>query len=141
MTTALTGLVLAGTALAAVPSNDTFASAPTISSLPFSDTVDTTEATTDSDDKAAGVACGVSGGRAELHSAWCDYTPSSNRTIRIDTSGSSYGVGVAVLTGSPSSFSSVSCFLGSRQVPVLAGHTYHILVVDFSAGTGGTLRL
>src|SRR5919206_3616212 len=59
--TALASLVLAGTALAAAPSNDTFANATAISSLPFSDTVDTTGATTDSDDKAAGAACGVSG--------------------------------------------------------------------------------
>jgi hypothetical protein len=141
LATALASLALAGTALAAAPSNDTFANATTISSLPFSDTVDTTGATTDSDDHAAGPACGVSGGPTELHSVWYDYTPSSNQNIRIDTSGSSYGVGVAVLTGSPDSFSAVSCFLGSNQVPVLAGQTYHILVVDFSAGTGGTLHL
>ena len=142
LATALASLALAGTALAAAPSNDTFASATTISSLPFSDTVDTTGATTDSDDKAAGAACGVSGqGPTELHSVWYDYTPSSNQTISIDTSSSDYGTGVAVLTGSPSGFSSVWCFRGSSRVPVLAGQTYHILVVDFSAGTGGTLRL
>jgi hypothetical protein len=141
MTTALTGLVLAGTALAAVPSNDTFASAPTISSLPFSDTVDTTEATTDSDDKAAGVACGVSGGRAELHSPWYDYTPSSNQTIRIDTSGFE-------LRGRRCRAHRLTEQLLERLVlprlppgPGVGRPHLHILAVDFSAGTGGTLRL
>jgi hypothetical protein len=141
LTTALGSTALVGTAYAAVPSNDTFGSATAISSLPFSDTLDTTEATTDDDDHAAGSACGAPSGPPEVHSVWYDYTASSDGTIRIDTSGSDYQVGVAVLTGSPSGFSSVACFLGSSSVQVVAGQTYHILVVDFGAGTGGTLRL
>src|SRR5262245_26452686 len=49
------GLVLVGAtpAQAAAPDNDTFAGAVTVDSLPFSATVDTTEATTDKDDANA----------------------------------------------------------------------------------------
>jgi hypothetical protein len=141
LATALGSSALVGTASAAVPSNDTFGSPTAISSLPFSDTLDTTEATSDDDDLAAGSACGAPAGPAELHSVWYDYTAPFDGTISIDTSGSDYQVGVAVVTGSPSGFSSVACFLGSNSVPVVGGETYHILVVDFGQGTGGTLRL
>ncbi len=54
---AIAALAMAAPAAAAPPSNDTFAGATTISSLPFSDTVDTTQATTDADDIVA-AACG-----------------------------------------------------------------------------------
>src|SRR5215471_13636780 len=53
-------LLFAGSpALAAAPSNDTFAGAQVIGSLPFSTTEDTTQATTDADDTAANQFCGA----------------------------------------------------------------------------------
>ena len=55
---ALAALAIAAPASAAPPANDTFAGATTISSLPFNETLDTTQATTDADDDEAG-ACAV----------------------------------------------------------------------------------
>ena len=49
-------------AQAAPPPNDTFAGAKVISSLPFSDTLDTTQATTDQTDAQVASGCGEWGG-------------------------------------------------------------------------------
>ena len=134
---AVTLLVIggAGTALAAPP-NDNFASATEITSLPFGpDTVDTTEATTEPFETTP--ACDSS-----TKSVWYSFTPSTSGPVVIDTAGSSYTVGGAVLTGSPGSFSTVTCFVGQGSFAAEAGQTYRVaLVDDFASGSGGTLRL
>ena len=129
-----------GAAFAAVPGNDTFSGATTINSIPFSTTEDTTQATLDSADSAAGSACGVLG-FVFSNSVWFSYTPSSSQLIQIDTSGSNYSTGVAVLTGSPSGFSAVSCSLGGSTFSANPGTMYYIDVAQFGGGTGGTLSL
>ena len=48
--TAILNLALISPVLAAAPTNDTYTGRTVIGSLPFTDTVDTTEATTDADD-------------------------------------------------------------------------------------------
>ena len=60
LTTAIVGAALAlpASAWAQAPPNDTFEQATVISSLPFSQTLDTTQATTDSTDAEALAACG-----------------------------------------------------------------------------------
>jgi hypothetical protein len=75
------------------------------------------------------------------NSVWFAYTPSSDQAVRIDTSGSSYGVAGAVLTGTPSSFSAQSCFLGGTTFEASAGTTYYIDLLESPAGSGGTLSL
>jgi hypothetical protein len=131
----------ASTALAAAPPNDTFSGATPITSLPFSTTEDTTQATIDSADAAAALACGA-GGFQLSNSVWFSYTPSSNQLIQIDTSGTDYSVGLAVVAGSPDTgFSSVNCGLGSGVFSLNAGTTYHIDFAEFGAGTGGTLNV
>jgi len=52
-------LVAPGPAYAAAPTNDTFAGATAIGAVPFSTTVDTSEATTDADDANANAICGA----------------------------------------------------------------------------------
>ena len=52
-------LAFAVPVLAAAPSNDTFGGATVIGSLPFTDTLDTTEATTDATDQEANADCGA----------------------------------------------------------------------------------
>ena len=134
-------VVSAGTAWAAPPSNDTFSGATVISSLPFGTTEDTTGATLDDADTAAGNVCGGSSGFTFSSSVWFSYTPSSDQAVRIDTSGSSYGVAGAVLTGTPSSFSAQSCFLSGTTFQASAGTTYYIDLLESPAGSGGTLSL
>ena len=127
---------------AAPPANDTFAGAMVIVANPFGDTVDTTEATTDADDASAGAACGVSPGQAS-NSVWYALTPATDRTVNIDTTGSSYTVAGAVVTGSPGAFTAVpgGCFIGRTRVDLSAGTTYSIVLVQYGAGSGGNLRV
>jgi hypothetical protein len=75
------------------------------------------------------------------NSVWFAYTPASNQELRIDTSGSSYSTAGAVLTGTPASFSAVSCFLGSTSFQASQGTTYYIDLLQNPAGNGGTLSL
>jgi hypothetical protein len=113
------GLVVVAPAAAAPPANDTFAGAVTISTLPFSDTVDTTEATTDADDANANANCGAPATDA---SVWYAFTPASATGVSVDVSASDYNAGVIVVTGSPGSFGLVaSCAnpLSSNAVPVV----------------------
>ncbi len=132
--------VAAGPAWAQAPPNDTFEQATKIHALPFSQTLDTSEATTDSTDAEALAACGISvSGTATV---WYEFTPSIDQSLVISTSGSTnYTTGVAVLTGSPGSLSAVTCFSGIGSFSAKAGQTYHIVVADTGGGSGGTLNL
>ena len=135
-------LALPGSAWAQAPPNDTFEQATVISSLPFSQILDTTQATTDSTDAEALAACG--GPSFPLAATvWYEYTPPVDRSVLILTGPvpPSYGTGVAVLTGSPGSFSAVTCFPSLGSFSATAGVTYHIGVDDISGGSGGTLHL
>jgi alpha-tubulin suppressor-like RCC1 family protein len=139
------GLVLgvaAGPAWAQAPPNDTFEHATQILSLPFSQTLDTSQATTDSTDAEALAACAIPLPITSAATVWYEYTPSADQSLLISTDGSSYGTGVAVLTGSPGSLSAVTCFPGPLGTfSATAGQTYHIGVTDTSGGSGGTLNL
>jgi Family of unknown function (DUF6299) len=136
---ALFGTLAAGSAWAQPPSNETFATATVIPSVPFSDTLDATQATTDSDDAEVLAACGVSIPIAAT--VWYAYTPSTDQLVGVNTSGSTYSVGVGVVTGAPGSFSAVSCFAGSGSFSAVAGQTYYMDVSDIGGGNGGTLNI
>ena len=145
LTTATVGAALAlpgvSSAWAQAPPNDTFEQATVISSLPFFQMLDTTQATTDSTDAEALAACGLSGitGAATV---WYEYTPPVDQSLLITTAGTSYNLtGVAVLTGSPGSLAAVTCFPDLGSFSATAGVTYHILVADIGGGSGGTLNL
>ena len=121
------------------PANDTFEHATRVSSVPFSDTVDTTGATTDATDAEARAACGISVPLAAT--VWYAYTASTDSSLIISTIGSTYSTGVAVVTGTPGHLSAVDCFAGLGSVTVTGGQTYRIGVADIGGGSGGTLRL
>jgi Family of unknown function (DUF6299) len=137
---ALLALLPAGSAWGQVPPNDTFANATVIPSLPFTDTVDTTQATTDSDDAELVSACNQTG-ISFAATVWYAFTPSTDQWVGINTSGSTYTVAGAVVTGAPGSFSRVSCFAGSGSFSAVAGQTYYIDLGDISGGGGGTLNI
>jgi Family of unknown function (DUF6299) len=133
-------LVIAVPAAAAAPANDTFPSAVTISALPFSETLDTMQATADADDAEANANCGAPATEA---SVWYAFTPASSTGVSVDVSGSDYSAGVIVVTGSPGSFSLVTCGPGLVGFSATAGTTYYILAFDATPGgtNGGTLQI
>jgi hypothetical protein len=79
---AIAALAYAPGAFAAPPPNDDFANATTITSFPFSDTVDVSQATTEPDEPQA---CYYSG-----QTVWYVVTPTSNGMLRASTSGGLY---------------------------------------------------
>jgi hypothetical protein len=129
----------APTALAAAPSNDTFASAKLVT-LGFSEAIDTTEATTDSDDAQLLETCPAPASDASVWYA-LDGTGTS---VAIDVFNSSYTAGVIVATGSPGALETVICGPDKVVFFAEAGIRYYVLAIDDQedgGGNGGTLRI
>jgi len=134
-------LALIAPVLAAAPSNDTFGGRTVIGALPFTDSVDTTEATTDADDAEANADCGAPATDA---SVWYDFAATDDAILLVDVFASSYLAGVIVVTGNPGSFELVACGPDSVAFDAFAGETYHILAFDDQGdggGNGGTLEI
>lgn len=133
-------MVLAGAlpAAAAAPSHDTIAGAKVIAGVPFSETVDTTEATTDAEDAAINANCGapVTNG-----SVWYSLNASAAAYL-VDVSQSDFSAGVIVATGTPGNLSLVTC--GPRSVGFEAqpGTNYYLLAFSDTEGVvGGQLSI
>jgi hypothetical protein len=127
--------------LAAPPSNDTYAGRTVIGTLPFSESLDTTQATTDADDTELNAECGAPSTDA---SVWYELTPTTDLMVLVDVSSSDYPAGVLVGTGSPGSFAIVSCGPGATAFFAETGVTYAILVIDDQSDgglNGGTLTI
>jgi len=138
---ALASLGLAVPVLAAAPSGDLYATRTAIATLPFSESVDTTEATTDANDTEAAVGCGAPATDA---SVWYEYTATSNAGFLVDTNSSTYSTGIIIATGVPGSFVLLTCGPGAVSVLSTTGQTYAILVFDYQGdggGNGGTLNI
>lgn len=132
-------LAFAAPVLAAAPANDTYAGRTVIGSIPFSESIDTTEAKTDADDAVPGCVP-----PATDASVWYQLTAASTGGLVVDVSTSTYSAGVTIATGSPGSFSLVNCGAGAVGFEATAGETYAIVVFDFQAdggGNGGTLNI
>jgi uncharacterized protein DUF6299 len=131
----------AAPALAAAPSNDTFATAAAIGAIPFSTSLDTTQATTDADDVSANSNCGAPATDA---SVWYSLAATTDGGVIVDVSASSYSAGVIVVTGAPGTFSLQTCGPGTVAFSAFAGTTYYLLLFDDQndgTGNGGTLNL
>ncbi len=138
---ALASLGLAVPVLAAAPSGDLYSARTTIGTLPFSESIDTTEATTDASDAEAAAECGAPTTDA---SVWYEYTATSDAGFLVDTYTSTYSTGIVVATGGPGSFALLTCGAGEVSVPGTTGETYAILVFDYQGdggGNGGTLNI
>lgn len=136
-------LIIAAAApvLAAAPGNDDYAGRVPIGSLPFSDSLDTTDATTDADDVEANADCGAPSTDA---SVWYEFTADVDGGIVVDVSGSTYTAGVIIATGSPGSLVVVTCGPDAVAFGTSAGETYAILAFDDQydgGGNGGTLNI
>ena len=138
---ALFSLVLAAPALASAPTGDLYASRTAIGSLPFTDTLDTTEATTDGTDAEANASCGAPATDA---SVWYEFTAAADGYIIVDVSASDYSAGVIVVSGSPGTFTYENCGPGGTVFYAASGETYAILAFDDQndrTGNGGTLNI
>jgi hypothetical protein len=127
------GVLAAGTLLgsaavahAAPPSNDDIADATVVTSFPFTDSVNTSEATYAATDTGCGFA-----------TVWYRFTPADSGLIEIHTVGSDYDTTLGLHTGEPAALNLVDCNddsvygLSSQIIAeVVAGETYFI-----SAGT------
>lgn len=134
-------LLLTGGVAVAAPTNDTYPNRTVIGSIPFTETLDTTTATTDSDDVEINTTCGAP---ATAASVWYSYTPDVDGATIIDVSDSSYSAGVLVATGGPGAWIIQTCGPGTVGLPTMAGQTYTILVIDDQldgGGNGGTLQM
>ncbi len=131
------GLAQAGTALAAGLPNDDFANATIISSLPFSDTVDTTTATTEPGEPAGG--CGLT----PAQTAWYSITPASNIAVQIGTTADTFSSLFFIYLQTGTGFdglASLGCPGQSGTFHLFAGKTYYIQAGSAFSG-GGTLQL
>lgn len=110
-------------AAATAPANDDFANPTLIGSLPFSDSLDTTAATSGADDPVGH--CGNSG------SVWYAFTPTETEMVVVDTIGSDYETGLSVFTGTRGALTFVTCsqdFQGPRVgFNATAGNTYFLM--------------
>ena len=129
------------TALAAAPANDNFASAINPPSLTFSDTQNTTSATTEAGEPAP--ACQASFG----HSVWYKFTAPTTDTYEVDTFSSDFDTVIDVYTGATlGTLASGACNdntpgsgTGSQSQitgPTFAGTTYYIQVSGVGTAAG-----
>ena len=115
------------------PTNDDFANATVISSVPFSIAEDTSQATFDPSDP---------GGCSSNGSVWFAYTPPSNVRIDADTFGSSYDTVLSAWTGTQGALNLIACnddFSGLQSkisFQATGGTTYYFMVA-FCCGSGG----
>lgn len=119
-------LVLAAPTLAAPPSNDTYAGRSVVG-LPFSQTIDTTEATTDADDTEWNASCGAPATDA---SVWYELTTATDTGVIVDVSASDFSAGIAIVTGTPGSFVTEACGPGTVGFFAGAGIAYQIIAFD-----------
>lgn len=126
-------------AQAAPPTNDDIDGATVISTSPFVDQVDTTEATAEPDD--ANLNCWET-----LNSVWYSFTPTADVNVRVGTFGSDYDTTLCVYMGTPGPTTQITRNddTGGAQSQVdfeaIEGSTYFILAGAYSGG-GGNLAL
>jgi hypothetical protein len=141
------------------PPNDNFASAINITQLSFSDTQDSSGATTESSDPVPTCvtqftnAQGNTGGHPNgvYNTIWYKFTPPVSANLNVDVQGSSYDTVLSVWTASPGSLTQVACnddinpgiVLQSQlqSVPLAAGTTYYILISSFGPPDPNPLAL
>src|SRR2546428_6458458 len=128
-----TTLVLGAPTAFAQPPNDDFDGATVITGVPFTDNLDTTQATSASDDPTD---CSSNG------SVWYAFTPSVDMPVKADTFGSNYDTVLSAYTGSRGSLNTVACNddAGGPQSRIAfdaTGGTTYFFLVAACCGNGG----
>ncbi|SCZ84452.1 hypothetical protein [Nitrosomonas mobilis] len=127
-------------AIAAPPTNDTFTNSTPVT-VGFSEVLDTTEATTDSDDALLNTSCGAPASDA---SVWYSFNATSDTNVVVDVSQSNYSAGVLVGEGSQDNLQTIACGPGAVPFFATAGTTYYVLAIDDQldgGGNGGLLSI
>jgi hypothetical protein len=120
------------------PDNDEIEHSRSIGAIPFSDTQDTTDATSASDDPFC---------YGQGPTVWYSFTPTTDVRVELNTFGSSYGATLSVYTGARGSLSQLACNAFSQgqgaRVRFLAqaNVTYQVMVGSYFNLAGGTLVL
>jgi hypothetical protein len=118
------------------PTNDNFANAETINSLPFHATVDNADALFEPDEPSG---CGFS-----YQSLWYSFTPAENMAVRMNTVGSVAPGNVSIYLASGPSITDLTfltCASGSNstKLQLEAGQTYYLQVDSY--GQGGIIQV
>lgn len=124
---------------AATPGNDTFAGA-TVASIGFSETIDTSDATTDADDAQLNDSCGAPATDASVWYA----IDGTDQVVVVDVSASGYSAGALVGIGTQGNLQTVACGPGMTAFFGEAGTTYYVLAIDDQfdgGGNGGSLSI
>ncbi len=132
--------IVEGTIVGAVP-NDECSNAKVITTTPYNDVMDTTEATTAPDDPS------VCGAGVNSNSVWYSFTAPEDGLVSAETCGSGYDTVLAILEGpcgepwTEVACNDDSCGLQSEliDIPVVEGVTYLIEVMDYGNPGGGPL--
>jgi hypothetical protein len=124
-------LPAAAPVLAAAPANDDFANATLVSALPFSNSVEMSEATFEPGEGPYGF--------PPPHTVWYTLTPASNMLLRLDLSGSSEGrVGATLYRVYFEGFDGLGVVASHGregfEARLEAGVTYYLQAVTFDAG-------
>jgi hypothetical protein len=114
--------------LAAAPANDTFDNAKVVGALPYADSVNTAEATSDSDDAAGN--CRFSG-----PSVWYSFTASSNARIEVNGEGSGFVACIDVFTGTKGALVEQAYYGYRIRFNATNGTAYHLMVAGYPGGT------
>jgi hypothetical protein len=128
-------LLLPAPALAAAPANDDVTAATTITTLPFTDTVDTSEATA----AAGDLDCS---GLVDTHTVWYTITPTTDMLLGLVTEPQfAAEVSTSVASGSPGSLSLLQCgFATTQTLDAKAGTSYYIQLASAGDDPGGLIR-
>jgi hypothetical protein len=114
-------------ASASPPSNDDINNATAITSVPFRDVLDLSQATW-------GSSTDTSYCSGWNHSVWYSFTPASDQSVAFDPSPSSESMAIDVFTGSPGALTFLDCAQGGPDwhngviLNATAGTTYWIMV-------------
>src|SRR6266550_3826185 len=122
------------TAQLVAPSNDNIGNATVITALPFSDSVDITDATMETGEQAPSCAFGSSSGKT----VWYTFTPAATGLLSI-TINAPFSTVVAVDTSSVGGIAEVIChgpFGGLSTFVAQAGTTYHFQLDGMFGGSG-----
>jgi len=123
--------------LASPPDNDDWASASTILELPYTDTIDTTNATIG---RYEDEPCGLS------QTVWYAFTPDEDIAVRADTDGSDFDAGLILYTvGSSPFLQRLGCEPGASdgidglQLSLVGGQTYYFALAGRDGSSGNAI--
>jgi PKD repeat protein len=115
-------------ARAAPPANDDFYAATNITSLPFSEGINTSEATSTPDDPYP--TCNYPPNHTREATVWYQFIPPETQFVTAIAASNDYNNVLAVYTGAPGSFQQIACDILGHPVTLQAesGNTYYFMV-------------